>query len=80
MGAQHDAGDPSSDTVKSREHKRALARRHGINPKTVVKWRRRTSTSVHQPVEGDRARFSEIDAVHEQIERQHTKALVRRQW
>ena len=29
----------------SQESKRALARRHGINPKTVVKWRRRTSTS-----------------------------------
>ena len=29
----------------SQESIRALARRHGINPKTVVKWRRRTSTS-----------------------------------
>jgi transposase-like protein len=28
----------------SQESIRALARRHGINPKTVVKWRRRTST------------------------------------
>jgi len=29
----------------SQESIRALARRHGINPKTVAKWRRRTSTS-----------------------------------
>src|SRR3974377_1047360 len=29
----------------SQESIRALARRHGINPKTVIKWKRRTSTS-----------------------------------
>lgn len=41
---QHDTGDPSSDK-RSQESIRALARRHGLNPKTVVKWKRRTSTS-----------------------------------
>ncbi len=29
----------------SRESLRALARRHGINPKTVAKWRKRESTA-----------------------------------
>ena len=29
----------------SQESIRALARRHGLNPKTVLKWKRRTSTS-----------------------------------
>ena len=29
----------------SQESIRVLARRHGINPKTVVKWKRRTSTN-----------------------------------
>ena len=29
----------------SQESLRGLARRHGINPKTVAKWRRRASTS-----------------------------------
>src|SRR5215472_19125591 len=28
----------------SQESLRALAKRHGINPKTVAKWRKRTST------------------------------------
>ena len=29
----------------SQESTRALAARHGLNPKTVAKWRRRTSTA-----------------------------------
>ena len=29
----------------SRESMRALARRHGINPKTVAKWKKRESTA-----------------------------------
>ena len=31
----------------SQESLRALFRRHGINKKTVVKWKRRTSTADH---------------------------------
>jgi transposase-like protein len=32
----------------SQESLRTLARRHGINPKTVAKWRRRSSTADHR--------------------------------
>jgi transposase InsO family protein len=32
----------------SQESLRTLARRHGINPKTVAKWRKRSSTSDHR--------------------------------
>src|SRR3979411_503453 len=32
----------------SQESLRALSRRHGINPKTVAKWRKRSSTSDHR--------------------------------
>lgn len=41
----HDRGGPSSDTTiqHSEASIRALASRHGINPKTVAKWKRRTS-------------------------------------
>src|ERR1700694_5527190 len=33
---------------RSEESLRTLARRHGINPKTVAKWRKRSSTSDHR--------------------------------
>ena len=29
----------------SQESLRALAKRHGVNPKTIAKWRKRTSTA-----------------------------------
>jgi transposase-like protein len=32
----------------SQESLRTLSRRHGINPKTVAKWRKRSSTSDHR--------------------------------
>ena len=32
----------------SQESLRSLSRRHGINPKTVAKWRKRSSTSDHR--------------------------------
>ena len=32
----------------SQESMRALARRHGINPKTVAKWKKRNSTVDHR--------------------------------
>ena len=32
----------------SQESLRTLSRRHGINPKTVVKWRKRSSTADHR--------------------------------
>src|SRR6266446_10359834 len=32
----------------SQESLRTLARRHGINPKTVAKWRKRSSTADHR--------------------------------
>jgi transposase-like protein len=44
-GRHHDRGDPSSDTALSREAESPLARRHGINPKTVAKWRKRCSAA-----------------------------------
>ncbi len=39
-----DGGGPSSDTALSREL-RALAKRYGINQKTVAKWKARTSVT-----------------------------------
>src|SRR5215207_4709898 len=39
-----DRGDPSSDTP-SQESLRALARRSGINQKTVAKWKNRSSVA-----------------------------------
>ncbi len=38
----HDSGDPSSAPNRSEEGVRALARRDGISPTTVQKWRKRT--------------------------------------
>lgn len=38
----NDRGGPSSDT-HSQESVRALAKRYGINPKTVAKWKKRTA-------------------------------------
>ena len=40
----HDSGCPSSEQ-HSQESLRALSRRHGINPKTVAKWRKRYSVA-----------------------------------
>ena len=40
-----DSGDPSSATSRSEESVRALARRFGISPTTVQKWRKRTSVA-----------------------------------
>ena len=41
----NDRGDPSSDTTISQESLKGLAKRHGINPKTVAKWRKRSSVA-----------------------------------
>ena len=41
----HDGGGPSSATSRSEESVRGLARRYGISPTTVQKWRKRTSVS-----------------------------------
>jgi hypothetical protein len=38
-----DRGDPSSDTAQ--ESLRTLAKRHGINQKTVAKWKNRASVA-----------------------------------
>src|SRR5918998_996266 len=48
MGQVHHGGATTTAAVRraiqhSQESLRVLARRHGINPKTVAKWRRRTS-------------------------------------
>jgi len=41
-----DRGDPSSDTTQhSQESLRALAKRYGINQKTVAKWKKRSSVA-----------------------------------
>jgi hypothetical protein len=40
----NDRGGPSSDT-HSQESLRVLAKRYGINQKTVAKWKRRTSVA-----------------------------------
>ena len=45
--APRDRGGPSSDT-NSQESLRALAKRYGVNPKTVAKWKARSSVS-HLP-------------------------------
>ena len=34
-----------AELQRSQEATRTLAARHGLNPKTVAKWRRRTSTA-----------------------------------
>ena len=45
----NDRDGPSSDTTRAIQHSqeslRALARRHGINPKTVAKWKKRGSVA-----------------------------------
>ena len=41
----NDSGGPSSDTAHSQESLRALAKRCGINQKTVAKWKKRTSVA-----------------------------------
>src|SRR4028119_2001539 len=41
----HDSGGPSSATSWSEESVRALARRYGISPTTVQKWRKRETTA-----------------------------------
>lgn len=38
---RHDRGDPSSDTA----YLRTLAKRYGINQKTVANWKKRTSVA-----------------------------------
>lgn len=38
----HDRGSPSSEQ-HSQESLKVLAKRHGINQKTVAKWKRRTA-------------------------------------
>jgi transposase-like protein len=48
MGQVHHGGATTTAAVRraiqqSQESLRALARRHGINPKTVAKWKKRTS-------------------------------------
>src|SRR3712207_4788527 len=48
MGQVHHGGATTTAAVRraiqhSQESLRVLARRHGINPKTVAKWKRRTS-------------------------------------
>ena len=45
----HDSGDPSSATSRSEECVRALAKRYGISPTTVQKWRKR-ETTADQPM------------------------------
>ena len=50
MGQVHHASATTTAAVRraiqhSQESLRALARRYGINPKTVAKWRKRTSTA-----------------------------------
>lgn len=39
---RHDSGSPSSEQ-HSQESLRALARRHGINQRTVAKWEKRSA-------------------------------------
>lgn len=41
----HDSGDPSSATSRSEESVRALAKRYGISPTTIQKWRKRETTA-----------------------------------
>lgn len=41
----HDRGGPSSATSRSEESIRAFARRHGISPTTVQKWRKRETVA-----------------------------------
>ncbi len=41
----HDGGGPSSATSRSEQSVRALARRYGISPTTVQKWRKRQTTA-----------------------------------
>ncbi len=41
----HDGGGPSSATSRSEECVRALAKRYGISPTTVQKWRKRETTA-----------------------------------
>ena len=48
MGQVHHGGATTTAAVRraiqqSQESLRVLARRHGINPKTVAKWKKRTS-------------------------------------
>ncbi len=50
MGQVLRGGATTTEAVRraiqhSQESLRALARRHGINPKTVAKWKKRTSTA-----------------------------------
>ncbi len=41
----HDRGDPSCTTSRSEESVRALAKRYGISPTTVQKWRKRETVA-----------------------------------
>jgi len=41
----NDRGGPSSDT-NSQESLRGLAKRYGVNPKTIAKWKARSSVSA----------------------------------
>lgn len=50
MGQVHHASATTTAAVRraiqhSQESLRALAKRYGINPKTVAKWKKRTSTA-----------------------------------
>jgi hypothetical protein len=44
----HDGGSPSSNT-NSQESLRALAKRYGINQKTVAKWKQRETVADKSP-------------------------------
>jgi transposase-like protein len=62
----------------SQESLRALAKRHGVNPKTVAKWRSRTSTADIRP--GPKDAHSTMLSVEEEATivafHQHTLLLL----
>lgn len=56
---QHDGGNPSSNTKW-----RVLTKRRVINPKTVAKWRERSSTVDVQP--GPKNAYSTVLSIEEE--------------